>query len=125
MQGVAFSLDGERLTSVGLDGMVRVWPAVAKDEMLCDKLTSNMSREQWREWVQDPRIEYRPSLCPGLPPARDGKPSARPSYCHPDVVAVDLPQAGVAHARQTAEQADVESPCPAVQTKVTGRCLVL
>ena len=69
VQGVAFSLDGQHLTSVGLDGMVRVWPAVARAEMLCDKLTSNMSSKQWREWVsQDPSIEYRP-LCPGLPPA--------------------------------------------------------
>jgi hypothetical protein len=37
--------------------------------MLRDKLTTNMSRQQWREWVSpDPDIGYR-ELCPGLPPA--------------------------------------------------------
>jgi hypothetical protein len=30
---------------------VRIWPAIATPEMLCDKLTANMSHKQWREWV--------------------------------------------------------------------------
>jgi hypothetical protein len=32
---------------------------------LCEKLTTNMSRKQWREWVS-PEIEYVPA-CPELP----------------------------------------------------------
>jgi len=33
--------------------------------MLCDKLTTNMSHQQWRDWVS-PDIDYV-TLCPGLP----------------------------------------------------------
>jgi hypothetical protein len=36
---------------------VRIWPAIATPEMLCDKLTANMSHKQWREWVSADR-EY-------------------------------------------------------------------
>ena len=40
------------------------WP----DE-LCAKLTRNMSRKQWREWVS-PDIDYL-EQCPGLPIPED------------------------------------------------------
>jgi hypothetical protein len=30
---------------------VRIWPPIATTEVLCDKLTANMSHKQWREWV--------------------------------------------------------------------------
>ena len=69
MFAVAFSPDGHRLASGSTDGTVRIWPAIATPQMLCDKLTANMSRQQWREWISpDPDIGYR-ELCPGLPPA--------------------------------------------------------
>lgn len=47
-------------------GGIWVWPGPAswKDE-LCSKLTENMSRKQWSEWVS-PDIEYTPA-CPDLP----------------------------------------------------------
>jgi hypothetical protein len=40
-------------------------PGATNPESLCAKLTSNMSREQWRAWVS-PDIDYIPA-CPELP----------------------------------------------------------
>jgi len=37
-----------------------VWP-----ELLCAKLTANMSHQQWNDWVS-PDIPYKPG-CPDLP----------------------------------------------------------
>jgi hypothetical protein len=49
--------------------MWRLWSADATPDMLCDKLTTNMSHKQWREWVS-PDIEYI-KACPSLPVAPD------------------------------------------------------
>jgi WD40 repeat protein len=72
VHGVSFSPDGQRLVSASQDSTARLWdaadvvpPAGTDPARLCDKLTSNMSRERWRVWVS-PDIDYIPA-CPDLP----------------------------------------------------------
>jgi WD40 repeat protein len=66
---LALSNDGRRLASSSWDDTVRIWP-VATTAMLCDKLTTNMSPKQWRDWISDdPHIAPYRELCPGLPTA--------------------------------------------------------
>jgi WD40 repeat protein len=62
---VAFKPDGQRLASGSADNTARLWDATATPQMLCSKLTANMSHKQWRDWVS-PNIGYI-TLCPGLP----------------------------------------------------------
>ncbi len=70
MVAVAFSPDGHRLATGSLDG-VRLWPTDASPELVCDKLTTNMSRDDWRDSM--PRDRGYITLCPGLPiPDRAG-----------------------------------------------------
>ena len=62
---VAFSPDGH---GAGLRRRRRHGAAVARRrdaEMLCNKLTANMSHQQWRDWVS-PDIGYI-TQCEGLP----------------------------------------------------------
>ena len=74
VNSVAFSADETRIISGSWDTTIRFWPApkVYADE-LCAKLTTNLSRQQWRELVSAD-IEYRPQ-CPGLPIPSDGSTS--------------------------------------------------
>jgi WD40 repeat protein len=70
VSSVAFSPDGQRVVSGSDDTTVRLWP-VYPDAVsaLCAKLTSNMSHQQWRDWVS-PDIDYI-QVCPELPIAPD------------------------------------------------------
>jgi WD40 repeat protein len=57
---VAFS-PGHRLATASWDKTVRLWPGpVDLPQMLCDKLATNMSHQQWRDWVS-PDIDHTPS----------------------------------------------------------------
>ncbi|WP_232066625.1 WD40 repeat domain-containing protein [Mycobacterium parmense] len=66
---VAVSPDGRLAASATLDGTLLLSPAVADPSELCDKLLTNMSHKQWRDWVS-PAIDYI-AVCPGLPVASD------------------------------------------------------
>jgi len=68
VNSVAFSPDRHRVVSASDDGELRLWPAPPKEDwvnLLCDKLSANMTHAEWDKWVS-PSIEYI-KLCPNLP----------------------------------------------------------
>jgi WD40 repeat protein len=70
--GVAFSPDGHPVVPSNADRTRQLWPApalVTWPDMVCSKLTTNMSHRQWREWIS-PDIDYI-KVCPDLPVAPD------------------------------------------------------
>jgi len=67
--GLTLSPDGRLSASASADGTVQLRPALSDPSRLCDKLSTNMSRKQWREWVS-PAINYI-AVCPGLPVSPD------------------------------------------------------
>jgi len=70
VNSLAFSSDGSRIVSGGGDNTLRLWPSLAAlPDELCAKVTRNLSRQQWRDWVSA-GIEYQ-CQCPGLPIAPD------------------------------------------------------
>ncbi|HWT49452.1 MAG TPA: WD40 repeat domain-containing protein, partial [Mycobacterium sp.] len=70
VHSVAFSPDDSLILSGSADGNLRLWPAPQDvGEVICSKLTTNMSPKQWSDWVS-PKIAYK-ELCPGKPRAPD------------------------------------------------------
>ena len=60
----------EEFSSTENGGFTRTWPG-PRDwaDSLCEKLTANMTHEQWRDWVS-PDVDYV-QTCSHLPPASD------------------------------------------------------
>ncbi|MFG1783813.1 TIR domain-containing protein [Rhodococcus oryzae] len=74
VQSVDFRSDGS-VVSGGLDSTVRLWRTPPPDpadwpDALCDKLTRNMSHDEWDAWVS-PDEDYV-KVCPDLPVPEDG-----------------------------------------------------
>lgn len=56
---LAFSPDGTRIISGGMDSVLHFWPfPVDVRGSLCEKIATNMSEQQWADWVS-PDIGYR------------------------------------------------------------------
>jgi WD40 repeat protein len=67
---VAFSPDGKRIVTGSADRTLRLLPTYPDPaSALCAKLTTNMSHQQWWDWVS-PNIDYI-KACPDLPVASD------------------------------------------------------
>lgn len=68
--GVAVSPAGNTLVSGGVDKYLHTWPfPFNAQNTLCEKIATNMSHRQWREWIS-PDIGYQ-LQCPGKPIAPD------------------------------------------------------
>ena len=66
---VVTNRDGSQVVSVTDAGTTQMWPTPSGAAGLRAKLTANMSRKQWSEWVSAD-IPYM-EVCPGAPrPAR-------------------------------------------------------
>ena len=66
VNSVAFNPDGTRIVSGSDDMTLRIWPADNNwITQLCNKLTRNMSQEEWHEWISSD-ITYQ-EQCPDLP----------------------------------------------------------
>jgi len=80
--GVLTTPDGRSIVSTGADGTVRLWPgSEAWPELVCAKLTRNLSQLEWRELVSS--TDPYECQCPGLPIPADepGGPAPDQTAC--------------------------------------------
>jgi WD40 repeat protein len=64
VNSVAFDPRQPRVASASRDHTVRLWPTEVTPEVLCKKITTNMTRQQWIDWIS-PNDPYT-RLCPEL-----------------------------------------------------------
>jgi WD40 repeat protein len=66
---VAFSPHDDQILSGSGDGSLHLWtPPANVEDLICSKLSSNISKQQWRDWVPDSLNGYK-QFCKGLPDA--------------------------------------------------------
>ena len=81
---VAVSRDGRDLASAGADGALRLWPGPnAWAEHLCRKVSRNLTRGEWREWISSD-LDYT-AQCSNLP-IPDVEPEQAPLRAVPGVL---------------------------------------
>jgi WD40 repeat protein len=73
--------DGSGFVSTASASFTRSWPTQPQSwhKLMCEKLDSNPSRKQWREWVST-QVDYR-CVCPSLAIAADGPSAPTPQRC--------------------------------------------
>jgi WD40 repeat protein len=70
VHSVAISPDDQVIVSGSADGTLQLWPGLGDvQSIVCRKLTANVSRAQWTQWVGQ-KIAYLKG-CPDLDPAPD------------------------------------------------------
>lgn len=68
VNSVAFSPDGSSIISGCSDNTMRFWPAPPDwPDKLCFRLTRNMSRKEWSDWVSSSSEIPYTCQCPDLP----------------------------------------------------------
>jgi WD40 repeat protein len=62
---VAFSPDDALIVSGSADGNIHLWSAPTDDlsEVICSKLVTDMSEEQWHQWISDSFVIRYKKLC--------------------------------------------------------------